>query len=635
MKKNEIKVKGLYRAKVSGNLVTVRVDSIRQRYNSLTKKETTVYDVTNLTTKRKTTFLSAMRFRMAVGLGDRVTMTGRKVSDNPVVQNIPVKAKAKPKMVVVDEIVAEEPLAKTCGDRQATLADKLRQRKDTGVDKAPHVIVEARAGTGKTTTLVEGLKLLRGFDTVLKPSPQQQAVWDAIGLSKDRANSVCFVAFNKDIAAELKRRVPQGCDAMTMHGMGFRAVARRFEQGGRRLEVNDRRVDSIIAELMDMPLKDLRWKEPLLLKAAVQLVSLCKINLVCPADASLDELAAYYDVDCNGDRLRVYDLVARVLEQCKRVDLDNTIDYDDMIWLPVALGLNTYIYDLLLVDEAQDLSRCQQALAKKCGRRLILCGDPKQAIYGFAGADAESMPRMERELAATERGCIHLPLTVTRRCGKAIVAAAQRYVPDFEAHESNSAGTVSNNTLVGYRTKVADGDMVLCRTNGPLVSECFKFLAQDRKATIQGRNIGKGLITTVERLKATTIIELIDKLAAWEEVERAKEEAEKNPSEVKLQNITDKVDCLHAFINSGDIKSVNDLITKTNSIFTDNADVQGIRLSSIHKAKGLEAERVFFINNENAPCPHPMAKTAWAREQESNLLYVGITRARAELVFVA
>jgi DNA helicase II / ATP-dependent DNA helicase PcrA len=359
------------------------------------------------------------------------------------------------------------------------------------------------------------------------------------------------------------------------------------------------------------------------------------MNLVCPADASLDELAAYYDVDCNGDRMRVYDLVARVLERCKRVDLDNTIDYDDMIWLPVALGLNTYIYDLLLVDEAQDLNRCQQALAKKCGRRLILCGDPKQAIYGFAGADAESMPRMERELAATDRGCIHLPLTVTRRCGKAIVAAAQRYVPDFEAYDNNSAGTVSNNTLVGYRTKVADGDMVLCRTNGPLVSECFKFLAQDRKATIQGRNIGKGLITTVERLKATTIIELIDKLAEWEEVERAKEEAKKNPSEVKLQNITDKVDCLHAFINSGDIKSVNDLVTKINSIFTDNTDVRGIRLSSIHKAKGLEAERVFFINNEKAPCPHPMAKTAWAREQESNLLYVGITRARAELVYVS
>jgi len=66
MKKNEIKVGGLYRAKVSGKLVTVRVDAIRVRDGYGTMKDTTVYDITNLSTGRKTTFKSAVKFRSEV-----------------------------------------------------------------------------------------------------------------------------------------------------------------------------------------------------------------------------------------------------------------------------------------------------------------------------------------------------------------------------------------------------------------------------------------------------------------------------------------------------------------------------------------------------------------------------------------
>lgn len=71
MKKSEIKVGGHYRAKVSRNLVTVRVDAIRSgtRYLGSGKtSDTTVYDVTNLKTGRRTTFRSAMKFRNEAGM---------------------------------------------------------------------------------------------------------------------------------------------------------------------------------------------------------------------------------------------------------------------------------------------------------------------------------------------------------------------------------------------------------------------------------------------------------------------------------------------------------------------------------------------------------------------------------------
>ncbi len=68
MRKNEVVIGGKYTAKVSGRLVTVRVDCIRTapKYNPRKRDysgEHTLYDVTNLTTGRKTTFRSAAKFR--------------------------------------------------------------------------------------------------------------------------------------------------------------------------------------------------------------------------------------------------------------------------------------------------------------------------------------------------------------------------------------------------------------------------------------------------------------------------------------------------------------------------------------------------------------------------------------------
>jgi superfamily I DNA/RNA helicase len=354
------------------------------------------------------------------------------------------------------------------------------------------------------------------------------------------------------------------------------------------------------------------------------------------SNESLAELAAYYDTDLNGSANEVFDLVPRVLERCKNVDKDKCIDFNDMIWLPVVLNLVMFRYDMLLVDEAQDLNRCQQALAMRAGKRLVLCGDPKQAIYGFAGADADSMPRMERILSETDRGCVVLPLTVTRRCAKNIVKEAQVLVPEFEAFETNPSGDIHHFPMEGdksYTKHIQGGDMVLCRVNAPLVSQCFRFITAGRKANIQGRDIGQGLISTVEKMKAKDTAELATRLEGWLDVEVRKETSKKNPSDARIIALQDRYECLCCFME--DSQTVDDVISKINAIFTDEKSGEGIRLSSIHKAKGLEAKAVYFLEPKGATCPHPMARSAWQHEQEMNLRYVAITRAIETLVYVS
>ena len=681
MKKSEIQVGKRYVAKVSGKLTTVRVDAIRERFDHK-DKSTTVYDVTNLSTNRKTTFRSAAKFRQPArtpaanpphpAAGPAVNV--RNANEEPATSGV----EPRPDPTASDALAADS--LRSSGQDNVDGVGAAEKRgsgsalsaclsaADLSGPTPPHLIVQALAGTGKTTTLIEGLRCMRGMATSITPSPQQQAVWDQLSLSK-AARSVCFVAFNKSIAEELKRRVPPGCEAMTMHSMGFRAVRNALG----RQEPNSFVVQDHLAAEMGQDARELKKREPVLVKAVEELVSLCKQNMAgClwgdpnePMDATdldwpgdLCRLADRHDIDLGGNSDRVFNLVPRVLERCKAPQ--GKISFDDMIWLPIVLDLPVFQHDLLLVDEVQDLNRCQQALAKRAGKRLILVGDSHQAIYGFAGADSESMARMEKELSASSNGCVVLPLTVTRRCGKAIVAEARRYVPEFEAHESNGGGRISRYTLDkrempglgteypdghcagGYRSVVADADFVLCRCNAPLVSECFRFLKAGRKATIQGRDVGQGLVGTVKKicgkdadLAAVPVVRFIELLDDWHAAEAGKERAKRSPSEAKLEALEDRRSCLECFADGA--RTAADVVRKIETVFTDDKASPGIRLSSIHRAKGLESRRVFLLVGDGRRTFGPPEEKlqAWERVQENNLRYVAITRAIEELVYVS
>lgn len=528
------------------------------------------------------------------------------------------------------------------------LAAKIAQgAAKSAVHAIPHIQVKALAGTGKTTTLIGGINRVYGIETKLVPSPQQQAAWDAMALSP-RPRSSCLAAFNVDIVEVLKERIPrvQGCAAKTMHGLGAYAVNRAFKITG---DPSEYRTDEILGELLAKNIREVRKENPTLVKAVKDLVGLVKVNLAGADQPSLDHLIRNYDVELPNNVEQVYDLVPRVLDRAKDVARDGYIDFNDMLWLPIVLDLPIFQNDLFLGDEVQDWNRAQQAFAKRAGRRLVLCGDPNQSIYGFAGADSDSMPRLLRELEAA-RGCVELPLTVTRRCGKAIVEEAKRYVPEFEAHESNPDGKVEEalypmQQRVGpggkrewyeipyektYMPLVREGDMILCRANAPLVNQCFCFLKRGQRAFVQGRKIGESLLVLMEKLEPTSLADLIVKVTDWQMAEVAKEMAQRNPSENKVQALNDRAECLLAFAKGA--STLSDIQSKINSVFSDATNGPGIKLSSIHKSKGLEARRVFYIQGFGRPME--MIKTEWERQQERNLAYVAITRAIEELYYV-
>lgn len=460
--------------------------------------------------------------------------------------------------------------------------------KDQTAGKA--LVVEARAGSGKTTTSLELAKLL------------------------DPALDIVFLAFNKHNVVTLRERAPGHLKVVTYHSLGFSACRHL----GKEITVEEDKVVRILDGLLD------KFTYGGLFPDIKRLVSLVKANLVEPTEENLNFLADRHGIELNGSSETVFAAVELVIEECK--NQVHTVDYDDMCWLPIALDLPVVKYDFIFIDEAQDTNKCQIALALrslKDGGRVLAVGDSYQSMYGFRGADVDAIPNLISELSAKV-----LPLSITYRNPKCIVRLVNEKFPeiDLEAAPWAQEGTIRNISDERALMEYAPGDMIICRCNAPLVAPAFRLIARGVKAVIRGRDIGKGLQVLVRKMKAHDMPELLSRLGEYRRNETEKLlAAGKNQ---QAQSVDDKVETLVAL--SDGVYSISELEDRIENIFSD--DAKGVVFSSVHRAKGLEAERIYILQPNLMP--HKMAKKDWEIVQERNIMYVAYTRTLNELIFV-
>jgi len=499
------------------------------------------------------------------------------------------------------------------------------------IDGTSHIILEARAGSGKTFSCIEGAK-------------------KHVDMHGDEFK-IIMVAYNKSIASELQAKVPEGVEACTMHSLGFKAV--RDAVG--KVKVDNWKTINLLEIMIGKD--EVKKLGPTFQSSFKKVVSLAKSTLMDwlhPTKQEFDDMVRHYGLQLNGDEENIWKYLQRVLEVSRNTTI--TIDFDDMIWLPLVRGWDLPKYDLIFVDEAQDLNKSRQQLAMSSlseDGRLIIVGDPKQAIYGFTGADAHSMKNMEDLLSSgigiacsdgrvlVARGCKKLPLTVSRRCPKSHVAAAQEIVPDIKAMPDAKEGSIENSRLEKCLPEMKGGDLVLCRMNAPLLRLAYMLIKQDTPVTIQGRDIGTSLANLVKQIAkkdmqmAITIFQTNLDRHYLNEVSRLEKKAQNtrvNPSQFEM--LQDRNNCIEAVMQG--LRTVGELVDRLKNLFSD-CDKTGqpkekVLLSSVHRAKGLEAETVFILEPEKMP--HPMAKLEWEISQEYNIKYVALTRSLDKLTFV-
>ena len=471
-----------------------------------------------------------------------------------------------------------------------------------------HLVVRARAGCGKTTTIIKGISY----------APESKIL-------------VC--AFNKRIADELTAKLAlenPNAVAKTLHAVGFSCVMKFWSgvQVEREKVGVPNRADALAEKVCGATAPDaikrlvskLHTKGREIAPHATKLGDLHDIMVTFELEPS-DE---WQESRFNADYVEARALEA--MELAAMVRPINGIDFADMIFLPVRNGWMLPSWDLVVVDEAQDMTVAQLELAQGvCRGRICVVGDDRQAIYAFRGADAESLDRLKTQLHAAELG-----LTTTYRCGRTFVELAAMLVPDFSAGASNPEGTIvellddpSHSNLVA---QAEHGDFILSRVNAPLVNTAMSLLRNNKRARIAGRDIGAGLKALIRRFAKGpaqhSIPALLAKVSAWEKREIARYTAAERQD--KVDAISDQAATLVSLTEGA--KSVAEVTQRIDALFTDDGLGQAgvITCSSVHRAKGLEANRVFVLRGT--------LKTH--NTEELNIQYVAITRAKNTLVWV-
>jgi superfamily I DNA/RNA helicase len=473
-------------------------------------------------------------------------------------------------------------------------------------------VIEAVAGSGKTTTLVEAVKHMVG--------------------------DVAVMAYNKKMGDELKVRlssVPYA-NAGTCHSFGLKA----FTKSGIRPNVDARKVGNIVGTL-------LKKEEDFMFAFICKLVGLAKdsgIGFLCDIDdhSQWQRLIDHHDLSIENGDVDYGKAIDLAITTLKKSNADkNTIDFGDMIYMPLFFGLKVDQYDWVLVDEAQDTNATRRALAAamlKPNGRLLAVGDPRQAIFGFTGADNNSLDLIRSAFKA-----ITLPLSVCYRCGSNIITHAKNWNPTIVAHESNGEGKVTQTRFEDFikgveSLNLSGNDGIICRKNAPLMDLAFSLIRKGIACRIEGKDIGAGLVALAQKWKVQDLNKLSERLVAFRnrEVSKLLEKGQ----ETKAEQVEDKVDTLLVLLarcKEQNKHNVFDLVALIKSMFSDSDDKftnkNLVTLSSVHKSKGLEWNRVFLLGREQF-MPSKYAKKQWQKDQERNLIYVAVTRAMTELVEV-
>mgnify|MGYP006935472974 CR=1 FL=1 len=454
------------------------------------------------------------------------------------------------------------------------------------------LIINALAGAAKTSTLVMICKALPVIP-------------------------ILSLAFNKRIADEMKLRLPSHVESATLNSIGHRTWSTAI---GRRLMVDAKKTyTSIKTYIESLPRRD-QGEAYEVLSEAVRLVGTMKssgyipegkylpIKRIISREAFLDSL------DETPSELAL-ELAESALTSSIEGAYNGLIDFDDQIYMPTLFGGTFPRFQLILVDEAQDLSALNHAMLRKLATtRLIAVGDPWQSIYGFRGAVSNGMDSLKETFQ-----CRELTLSISFRCPASVVREANSRVPHMRAREDAPEGLVAR--LDSWSEKdIPENAVIICRNNAPLFKLALELIKQKRGVSLPGMDIGPRLLKTLRDFGKPDM----PQEQVFHAIERWKEAGLKKPK--GKGSILDRAECLRVFAEAG--PNLAAAIAYAEHLFASKGPIQ---LMSGHKSKGLEFPVVFHLDPWRIPSPY--SETPEQIEQERNIAYVIATRSKETLYF--
>ena len=491
------------------------------------------------------------------------------------------------------------------------------------------LMIGALAGSGKTNTL---FRILRRLENAWPETATRIARY---GPTKGRPITYCP-------------------STLTTHALGLRTWREKYPK----IEISsykcfriakDLGLDSKTCPNLDQPLSSLAL--PLVDKAKVWGLGFSSRALLADTDENWEMLADHFSLSCSVSVIaaarqilaesirrakKAHDLVLKIRGRNQTRKNVVELDFADMIYMPLLYNGIFPKYDLVIADEWQDFSPLRAELVSRTLSKkghLLAAGDQHQAIYGFTGASTDAISSAITRFSMTE-----LPLTVSFRCARAIIAEAQQIVPSIRAADWAPLGTVER-CDAGSNVSIPINHLpktILCPLNAPLAKLALALLRSRQHVRILGReSLLRDLMPLIEAVqgRAATMRITAFKPALQMEIQRRTARA---PKAARL--ITDRGKTILALATGvtdayGPAATVQHIRNLIDSLWApdrdDRATRPGFTLSTIHKAKGLEWDEVGIL--EQAQIGR-FAKTDWEHDASQNLEYVAITRAKQRLV---
>lgn len=521
------------------------------------------------------------------------------------------------------------------------------------------VCVLAGAGTGKTRAITHRIAY-------------------GVRVSAYNPQSVLAVTFTARAAGEMRSRLralgAAGVQARTFHAAALRQLSYFWPQvvGGQIPSLVDHKAPLVGRAARSAGLNVDRFA----VRDLASEIEWAKVSLVAPEDYIKVTADSGRPAPAGFERSQIVD-VMRAYEEAKNDAV--VLDFEDILLLLAdIIGRHGEVgeqirrqYRHFVVDEYQDVSPLQQFLLDQwLGGREELCvvGDPAQTIYSFAGASPThllgfrktypdaTVVRLVRDYRSTpqvvslanglmsQRGVDSsgVELVAQRPSGPAV---AYRAYADEAAEAAGTADSIEALMSAGVPAREI---AVLYRTNGQseeledaLSTRGIGYLVRGGQRFFDREEVRKGMVLlrgaavsgSDQPLGHQVRETLLD--AGWSEEPPAARGVVRDRWESlqALVTLADDFDLDAAAAGSSDGATMRDFVEHLaeRASAQHAPTVEGVTLTTMHAAKGLEWDAVFIVGLSEGLLPISLAETEHAIAEERRLLYVAITRAREHL----
>lgn len=456
--------------------------------------------------------------------------------------------------------------------------------------------IQAKSGSGKTSTLYL--------------------------LANSTEDRILYLAFNKSMAEEARRKMPPNVECRTLHSICYQFLDHRLRAKLSRPEgqyVNVAGTGSEIAKKFKINnLIDKRGKT-LLTRAMIGLMikqTVGKFEFSDDPFISRKHFPSVHLADIKRKGINEHKLITEVVKYAKqlwreRIDpnTDTLMTHDTYVKLFELSGADLG-YDIIFGDEFQDVNPAFLSILRnaKSAKQVVVVGDEYQSIYQFRGS--------QNMMKETSTYGAELPLTACFRFGPKVANIANMILSDKEPLRHPLVGKGFDTVVGSYKSDVVDYTKpytIIFRKNLTLLMEAMDRIADGEEIIINVDT--RDFISMVdsvnalrrgdiEKVKHETVLPYAD----WDEFVEC---AEADPDAKRLLNI----------VVSGKANTIaHTLRTHRNS------PTAKVTLTTAHKSKGLEWDQVIVANDFPSNYDKKTGEWVGLEEAERNLLYVAHTR---------